>query len=543
MSETNKGLSKEQVDVVLQFANGLRNYYKSGLFTPFSQNANLLHLNNAPVKATFDDLVDALGRSLTDAENIQGYSEFMAVFDTIYSKTINYYKSMLAFDLTWSCSNAKPSDYKTEAYKKDVRRLRKFLDNFDYKREFTEKVIPALVNTGIYFGWFRDSQGTINDTPLSDDDEITVKRTSKYSLQTMPQKYCRLTGYWNGGLLYDFDMNYFLDSTVDIQLFDPSFMRKFRETFIDNSSGVNYKPHAQFNKRNGEYSDWVQTNPDEGAVVFKFDEGNFNIIPPFASLMKPTFNNTAIHKLQMDKDMASAWAVLYGNIGLMDKEKSGQKPNQTAFSPEVMGKFMSLVQNSLQSIMKTVALPLEDTHFGQFTDSNADMESNALATSAGQGAYGSSLIYNTNTTNQSIVLNSIIADYNIMRKLYPQFASMLGFYANKKTKKFKFEFEFDGSNFPFEREYRRKAINELAAIGITLPSQYWASAYGYKPQMFQRALEEAHNGEFMDNITMLANINQTNGADVNSSSQSESGRPKNDDSQLTDSGSTSRDYS
>lgn len=543
MSETNKGLSKEQVDVVLQFANGLRNYYKSGLFTPFSQNANLLHLNNAPVKATFDDLVDALGRSLTDAENIQGYSEFMAVFDTIYSKTINYYKSMLAFDLTWSCVNAKPSDYKTEAYKKDVRRLRKFLDNFDYKREFTEKVIPALVNTGIYFGWFRDSQGTINDTPLSDDDEITVKRTSKYSLQTMPQKYCMLTGYWNGGLLYDFDMNYFLDSTVDIQLFDPSFMRKFRETFIDSSGGVNYKPHAQFNKRNGEYSDWVQTNPDEGAVVFKFDEGNFNIIPPFANLMKPTFNNTAIHKLQMDKDMASAWAVLYGNIGLMDKEKSGQKPNQTAFSPEVMGKFMSLVQNSLQSIMKTVALPLEDTHFGQFKDSNADMESNALVTSAGQGAYGSSLIYNTNTTNQSIVLNSIIADYNIMRKLYPQFASMLGFYANKKTKKFKFEFEFDGSNFPFEREYRRKAINELAAIGITLPSQYWASAYGYKPQMFQRALEEAHNGEFMDNITMLANINQTNGADVNSSSQSEGGRPKNDDSQLTDSGSTSRDYS
>ena len=44
------------------------------------------------------DVIDALSRSLSNAEDIQGYSEFMNVFDTIYSKTLEYYSNILSFD-------------------------------------------------------------------------------------------------------------------------------------------------------------------------------------------------------------------------------------------------------------------------------------------------------------------------------------------------------------------------------------------------------------------------------------------------------------
>ncbi|MEE3413546.1 MAG: hypothetical protein VZQ58_06680, partial [Bacteroidales bacterium] len=87
--------------------------------------------------------------------------------------------------------------------------------------------------------------------------------------------------------------------------------------------------------------------------------------------------------------------------------------------------------------------------------------------------------------------------------------------------------------------YRRKAINELASVGITLPSQYWASAYGYKPHMFQRALEEAHYGNFQDVLTPLANMYQTNGAQTR---EAENGRPKEDVTEQSDSASRSQDY-
>ena len=63
----------------------------------------------------------------------------------------------------------------------------------------------------------------------------------------------------------------------------------------------------------------------------------------------------------MDKDAASAWAVLYGSIQTYDNAQGGVKPNQFKIDPADIGTFLNLVQSSLKSIMKTVALPLDDT--------------------------------------------------------------------------------------------------------------------------------------------------------------------------------------
>jgi hypothetical protein len=365
MAEEEELITAEQVNTVLQFSNALNGYLRTGAWSPFSQNQNLLNLTNAPVEATYEKLIDALSKSLNNAEDIQGYSEFMNVFDTIYAKTLRYYKNMLSFDLSWYCINANDEDYKSKEYKEDYKRMQKFLMNFDYKREFPNKVIPQLLTSGVFYTWFRDSYGTIDDT--EEELEYNVKRQHRYSLQVMPQGRCTITGYSDSGFLYDLDMSYYIDPSVDVLLYDPSIKKKLDG--LTNKGNTKYLPHARFSKRNGKYGLWEQTDPNDGAWVFKFDEDTARIIPPFASLMKPAINNTAIHKLQMDKDIASAWAILYGNIGLLDKEKSGQKPNQTAFSPEVRGQFMNLVQSSLKSIMKTVALPLENTKFGQFSDS------------------------------------------------------------------------------------------------------------------------------------------------------------------------------
>lgn len=535
--EEKEVLSEDKVYDVLAFANNMYGYLKNGVWNPYTSNQNLVNLNNAPIKATYQALIDALSQSLTDANNLQGYSEFMAVFDTIYKKTLDYYKSMLSFDMHISCMNySNTSEFKSQEYKDDLKRFHKFLDNFKYKDEFLNKVIPQVLETGIFYGWFRDSEGTINDNPIDiNENEISIKRRSKYSLQIMPQKQCLLTDQWEDGWLYDFNMNYFLSPTVDIRLFDPSFIKKFKEVFQNpEKTGMNYVPSAQFQNRDGTYALWTQTNPKEGAVCIKYDASNGNIIPPFGNLMKATFDNTQIHKLQLDKDMASAWAVLYGSIGVMDKEKNGQHPNQTVFSPDVMGNFMNLVQNALQSIMKTVALPLEDTHFGQFIDQTPTMESTAIETSAAQGAYGSSLIYSTGKRNAEEVKNGIIADANLMKRLYPQFANILNYYGNKKTKKYKFKCVFDGTNFPFEREYRRKALNELVTIGLVPNTSYFASVYGIAPQDFDRMLDEAHYGDMQDKLTMLMN--------ANTMGKVGQGAPKKSSNDLSEGGNVAQDY-
>ena len=61
--ENDSLVTEEQVDAVMQFANGLNQFFRTGTWTPYTQNANLLSLNNSPVKATYKDLVDALSKS------------------------------------------------------------------------------------------------------------------------------------------------------------------------------------------------------------------------------------------------------------------------------------------------------------------------------------------------------------------------------------------------------------------------------------------------------------------------------------------------
>lgn len=528
-SENNEKLTEEQVWDVLQLSDAIYKFATSnnlgGVYSPYTQNYNLRSLVDAPVKIDQDEFIKAVTRGLEDPEELRKYSQFMQFFDAIYAKTIRYYETMLAFDYSWQCINASGADWKSKEYKEDEQRVKKFFTRFDVQNEFGNKIVPIVLKNQVFYGWFRDSHGTISDTGV-ESLEYDIKRDSKYAIQVMPQDRCKITDYSNVNFLYDFDVSYFLNSSVDIQLYDPSFIDKYKQVYLNNAKDVDYIPHAQFDARNGVYAQWVQTSPRDGAICVKLSQDSFDLVPPFVSLMKPTIDNHKIHQLQMDKNVASAWAILYGNIGMMDKEKGGNIKNQTKFEPNTLKEFMKLVSTALDGMLKTVALPLEDSRFGQFSDSNTNMEVTGLANSARQGAFGSSLIF-TDSTNQTVVQNAIIADYNFLsKKLYPQFESILNYYVNKKTKKFKFKISISGSNFPFEREYRRKGITELADRGLVLPPQHWASAYGYDPVMFVSAVEQSHNCDYDNYLTTM--INRNTMKDGDGESMQSGGRPQKD---------------
>ena len=537
MEETINQSNAEKSYSVMEFANSMYNYYNNGIWTPWSQNSMMKNLNNGQIQTDYDEIVKALNDVKANEKLLGSYSQFMQAFDTLYSKTLNYYSSMLSFDYSISCYNYRnPKELASDEFKADQRRFYKFMKRFNYKKEF-DNVIMQLLRTGRGFYYLRTSEGVINENVLNDNDD--VKKLPKYALQIMPQDRCLITGKSNDTWLYDIDMYYFLQPQVDINLYSPVFKKKYKDVFVDVGK-IDYEPHAKYNNRNGAYTLYVQNSPDDGAWCFVWDDNNANAIPPFANLMKAMFNNSQIHTVQLQKDLASAWAMIAGEIGTMDSLKSGDKPNQTKFTPDVMGEFMGVVSNSLQSIMKVMALPTENMKFYQFQDNNVNMEATALESSAGQGAFGSSIIYSTGKKNAIEVQNGIIADYNLMAKLYQQFNSFVEFYANKKTKKYKFAVDFRGSNFPFEREYRRKSICELADRGLTLAPSFWASAYGYDPMMFEDSLMEAHNGVMTkDMLTLLLNANTSK----DGSQSGEVGNPTKSDTELKDGGATARDYS
>ena len=193
-------LTEEQAEwlkeVAVAFSNELLN--NNNIFTPSLLHQNLINLNNNPETPTYDKLVKALQNAKNQSGRLQGYQEWMELAEITFKRLIEYYANILAFDLSYTCINVKDKEeYKSAKYKKDKKKVEDFLTNFNYKKEFL-KAVRQMMRSETAFYWLRNNGDASN--PM-------------YTLQLMPQEYCLITGAWEKGYLYDFNMNYFFPCT------------------------------------------------------------------------------------------------------------------------------------------------------------------------------------------------------------------------------------------------------------------------------------------------------------------------------------------
>ena len=292
---TNEFLTEEQAnwlkEVTVAFSNELLNV--SNIYTPSLLNQNLINLNNNPKTPTYDMLVKALQTAKTSAKDLQGYQEWMELAEITFKRLIEYYSNILSFDLCYTCINVKDKkEYGTPKYKKDKQKVEDFLTGFNYKKEFL-KAVRQMMRSETAFYWLRNNGNLDNPS---------------YTLQLMPQEYCLITGAWEMGYLYDFNMNYFLQPGIDINGYDVVFKEFMRNMYGDNTI-KDYKPSNKFDRRKGTFAYWTQTSPiymhnglPSGAWLFKLDDSTFNDVPLLSSLMRDAIMNIPTRKLQYDKD-------------------------------------------------------------------------------------------------------------------------------------------------------------------------------------------------------------------------------------------------
>lgn len=513
-------LSEDQVYDVIEFAQSLYGIDKFGIYTPNILNNELINLNNNPLIPSYEKIKQALSDYKNSAKDLQGYSEFMSVWDELFDRIVRYYSNILSFDLQITCKNALPEDYSSKEYLEDQRRIYKFLDKFDYKAEF-RKVLTEILKRETFFCWFRYNPNDESDM--------------NYSLQILPQKRCKLTGYWSNGMLFDFDMSYFLNPSISLDQYPPVFKKYYKETF-DNKNGEKYSPANPLYNRDGTFAMWHQTSPFDCAWVFKMNPENFNQVPFLAPYLKTAIKNEEIAKLQLDKDIASAYGLLIGEMRMFDNAKSGTQKNQFSIDGKTLGQFLQLVQKGLKRNIKVGAMPTENTSFYQYNDTNPTMANQAYKEHSSLGASASRLIYSSDKMSNAEIENAIITDYGIMRNIYSQFNNFMNFFANQKTRKFKFNFSFEGTSYPFERKQRQEGIMKMAEVGLVLNSSAFSSAFGYRPNDFDRMLDEAHYGNFLNKLSSLISIHTASGV------KGTSGRPEKDSGELTDSGERNREY-
>ena len=500
-----KLLSREQVWDVLQFSHALYNesdwLYGKGVYTPDILSENLKNLNNDSQTPTYQRMIKSLSNAVDNEDVLRSFSQYMMYFDRTYEKVVDYYSNLLSFDLNPVCENASGSDYNSKEYKEDKARVNKFLFNFPYQQIFRNIVKQVLIN-GVYYCWFRESP----------------KRNGvqKYAVQMLPQKYCKLTGYFESGLLFDIDLSFLLSGTVDLGLYAPIFGKYFDELF-DPASARKYVPSNRLGSRDGSWAFWVQTSPDEGAWCFKADTSTFATVPPLANLMRNTILDAEVQKLQYDKDFASAYGIL---VGEMMMKKDSKQPNDFSIEPKLLGTLLSLVQSGLSKNIKVGAMPTQNHKFYQFQDYNEDMYTNHNLNTAAIGASATRVIYTTDKCSEAELIAQITTDAGEIKKLYYQFTNFLNFFVNKKTKKYNFYFHFDGLEYWFDKEHRRDKMLELADRGIILGEGAWAQAFGFPPHLFEQSLDEGKNGALSDKLGALISIHT-----ASNTTNDEGGRP------------------
>lgn len=532
-------LSASELVEVLKFAAQIYSTDPYGYFTPNMSNQNIIDLNNNPEVPTKDKVTKALSDYKNNSEQLQAYSEFMEAFDMIYKRLVKYYAGMLSFDLDISCINAyaPDKDFKSDEYKEDLRRVYKFFDSFDYKHEFY-KVVVELLRKQNYFTWFRDSQGTFNGAEI-DINDTSKHKTSKYTLQTMPQKYCKITGRWEYGYLYDFDMTYFTKAGTSLDSYDPVFRKYWKHVFGESTIQNEYIPTTPLKNRFGEFAMWTQTSPDDNAWVFTFDENNIASTPFLTPNILNFLTDKEIEGLQKDKDMISAKGILAGEIQLLDKQKSGQSTDAMAYNMKTLMKMLSLVKRGLNSNINAVAMPAASPKFYQFSDGNTDMVKNTINNTVGQSVSASRIIYSSDKMSETEAKNAIITDFNMVSHLYPQFAHFLNFFVNKKTRKYKFAFKFSGCTYPFTREDMINKYTMLMDKGVIFAPRTYAKVLDMTPMEFDRLLEEGKYSEWADKLTSMMQSIYTqsgnSGASGGMGSSNGGGRPNSSDSKKADS--------
>lgn len=522
-------ISKEEVWNVLEYANALYGQFRGAdnallnWYNPDLERKNLVDLNNNPLVPTLGDIKKAIANYKNDAVLLQEYSQFMNVWDSIYKKAIQHYKNILAFNWSYYCINANGSDYASKEYQDDLKRVYKFFEHFDIKEEFRIALENMLLND-VYFCWLRDSSGSFDDSPL-DIDNLNVKRSQNFSLQMMPQKNCKITGKFYGGFLWDFNLNYFLNSTVNIENYDPSLIKAFKsdvelgklKSYINNNSDLN--------KTNGYgYNGWTRTSVNDGAWVFKFNTSNFNCVPPLGYLLKSVFDDDVIAELQKNKDIISANAIILGEMKTKKDDKIGADKNAFTIDPKQVGQLMSLARRGIDKSIKQIALPLENVKLYQFADNNSNMAKNAYSSNAGQSVSASELIYSTEKMGQFALECALNEDYRFVSQVYSQFESFLNFFVNKKTKKYKFRFRVNGSTLPWLQTKEQDNIIKIIDKGILPNISMIASLYNIQPQELDSMMDEMKFGNTLDKLTLLLNTNTTrDGGNSNGA-----GRPETD---------------
>ena len=508
-------LSEGEVFNILEFANALtQGSFYQGVLNPMLINERMKELNLAPLQATEDNLNKALNNAKNSEIALQGYSQDFENKSQPYKRLLSYLGNMLSWDFTYTCLNAKSSDYTGKQYQKDLDVLKKFLDNLDYKKEFTMAVHEMIRNEAFFF------------CTRFNDNEIALQELNASPTYTM------ITGRSAKTLLFSFNMVYFLQPGVDIRMFPSFFGKKFNTIFGGSDKVSTYNPSLIADHRDSSWVYWqdVPIGQDPFGWCFKLNSEVAARLPYFTGMFSDLVQQDLLRALQKNINMSVAARMISGEIPML-KDTAAKVKDQFSLTPATLGNFLAYVKAAIGDSLRAVALPLNNVKALEFS-SQPDIYPSFLRNLVATSGINANLIFtNQNRTNAIESMLSIGIDEQLIEQVYPQFGAFINYHVNRLTKNFKFKVEFEGTNNYTNRDQRMTRVKDLADRGVVMPNKF-AAAIGMNPFDMQRQMEEAKAMGWVDKLTPIVMGNQMPNEGA--------GRPAKSDTEIGDEGASTK---
>lgn len=416
-------------------------------------------------------------------------SQYMYMANGHYRRLVDYYVGLPLWQYVITALNFEPDKVNKESFKKQYFKAAQYIDMMNLPQEM-RKAATVAVRDGIFYG-------------------VVWKGKNSFFLQGLESTWCVVTSISDGCLQFKVDMSQIKEANLD------QYPSEFKGMFDEyQATGVKY-----------------QEVPEEISFCVKADLTSLDtVVPPFASTFPALYTIASIEDMQEVneelKNYKLVWA--YNEIDPKTKKPIVDYP--------LMLKYYNHIANAIGDYVGLVATPFKlDTIDFEKNTSLSDTDSVSKAVdNFFNNAGTSSALFNAKTNTAGALKLAVKSDEAFISPIVMQCQRLVNRYLKTMTGTIKFQIRFLPTTI-YNQDEQIKIYKEGATYGIG--KSYYAAALGIN-QVDIAALDYIE-----DNMIDIDNILTPLKSTHTMSSSDTAGRPQKDDTELTDSGTQTREGS
>lgn len=437
--------------------------------------------------------------SSSSQSSLRNLSKFLYTLSFPLRRIVNYFASLpdfSAYKINLDMSLVEDND--DESLLQDYENACRFVRKMNLALNMFKLLVIAWREGIVYFQPYQDDDGTMLFMPLD-------------------SQYCKVSSVGYNGLLHvAFDFTYFRGTNAFyLEVWDKEYKQKY-------------------NKFEGDST--LRWQELETARAFKIDISDIDlVVSPFASLFEGLIDLIDLQSLVAIKDSLDIYKLLVMKIPLLNSKN----PDDMAISLTLAKKFFDKALESLPPEIGLILSPGMDVDSVSF-DKNATSDTNAIADSYQNlmeetgisQIFDSSRLTGASSVKMSMLSDALMASKGIMEQVAAFVNERLQMEYSNTTAYIKF---IDVTTYT--RDDRLAQVEKAANAGIPVKLEY-LSLLGYDPL-------EAIASDWIETKLGLSTTRFANplvsSHTQRGSSSNEGGAPEKDATELTDSGSDTKD--